>query len=68
MMDIKISTEYITLGKLLKVTDFIQTGGEAKFAVKSLEIYVNGEREDRRGRKLYVQDKIVIEGKSFTIV
>ena len=67
-MDIKISTEYITLGKLLKVTDFIQTGGEAKFAVKSLEIYVNGEREDRRGRKLYVQDKIVIEGKSFTIV
>ncbi|MEF2781708.1 MAG: S4 domain-containing protein YaaA [Clostridium sp.] len=68
MMDIKISTEYITLGQLLKVTDFIQTGGEAKFAVKSLEIYVNGEREDRRGRKLYVQDKIVIEGKSFTIV
>ena len=35
MMDIKISTEYITLGQLLKVTDFIQTGGEAKFAVKS---------------------------------
>ena len=68
MMDIMISTEYITLGQLLKVTDFIQTGGEAKFAVKSLEIYVNGEREDRRGRKLYVQDKIVIEGKSFTIV
>lgn len=67
-MDIKISTEYITLGQLLKVTDFIQTGGEAKFAVKLLEIYVNGEREDRRGRKLYVQDKIVIEGKSFTIV
>ena len=67
-MDIKISTEYITLGQLLKVTDFIQTGGEAKFAVKSLEIYVNGEREGRRGRKLYVQDKIVIEGKSFTIV
>ena len=67
-MDIKISTEYITLGQLLKVTDFIQTGGEAKFAVKSWDIYVNGEREDRRGRKLYVQDKIVIEGKSFTIV
>ncbi len=67
-MEIKISTEYITLGQLLKVTDFIQTGGEAKFAVKTLDIYVNGEKENRRGRKLYVNDKIVIEGKSFTII
>ena len=42
-MDIKITGEYITLGQLLKMTDFIQSGGEAKFAVKSLKINVNGE-------------------------
>ena len=52
-MDIKITGEYITLGQLLKMTDFIQSGGEAKFAVKSLKIKVNGEQENRRGRKLY---------------
>ena len=51
-MDIKITGEYITLGQLLKMTDFIQSGGEAKFAVKSLKINVNGEQENRRGRKL----------------
>ena len=43
-MDIKITGEYITLGQLLKMTDFIQRGGEAKFAVKSLKINVNGEQ------------------------
>lgn len=67
-MKIKINTEYITLGQLLKMTDFIQSGGEAKFAVKELSISVNGEKEDRRGRKLRVNDVIVIEGNKFTIV
>ena len=39
-MEIKINSEYITLGQLLKMTDFIQSGGEAKFAVKELSIDV----------------------------
>ena len=59
-MDIKITGEYITLGQLLKMTDFIQSGGEAKFAVKSLKINVNGEQENRRGRKLYAGDVIEV--------
>lgn len=67
-MKIKINSEYITLGQLLKMTDFIQSGGEAKFAVKELHITVNGEMEDRRGRKLRSGDVIVIEDQSFTLV
>lgn len=67
-MEIKINSEYITLGQLLKMTDFIQSGGEAKFAVKELSIKVNGEKEDRRGRKLRSQDVVVIEGKKFNII
>lgn len=67
-MKIKINTEYITLGQLLKMTDFIQSGGEAKFAVKELDIFVNNEKEDRRGRKLRTGDEIIIEGNSFNIV
>ena len=62
-MEIKVINEYITLGQLLKKADFIQSGGEAKFAVKELDITVNGEKEDRRGRKLYPNDVVVIEGK-----
>ena len=64
---IKIDTEFITLGQLLKMTDWISSGGEAKFAVKELKITVNGEREDRRGRKLYPGDQISIEDKRYTI-
>lgn len=64
---IKIDTEYVTLGQFLKMTDWIETGGQAKFAVKELDISVNGEKEDRRGRKLYPNDVIVIEGKKYQI-
>ena len=67
MEKIKIDTEFITLGQLLKIADFISSGGEAKFAVKELDITVNNENEDRRGRKLYQGDLIVIEGNEFII-
>lgn len=42
---IKIDTEFITLGQLLKMTDWISSGGEAKLAVKELKITVNGKKE-----------------------
>lgn len=64
---VKIHSEYITLGQFLKITDLIQSGGEAKFAVKTLHIFVNNEREDRRGRKLYHNDVLKVEGKVYRI-
>jgi ribosome-associated protein len=64
---IKITTEYITLGQFLKMTDWIDSGGQAKVAVKTLKIFVNDEKEDRRGRKLYPGDKVKIEAKSYVI-
>ena len=67
-MKVKINTEYITLGQFLKMTDIIASGGEAKYAVKELEIYVNDVKEDRRGRKLYPNDKVEVEGNMFFII
>ena len=64
---IKIDTEFITLGQLLKMTDWISSGGEGKFAVKELKIQVNGESENSSGRKLYPRDQISIEDKRYTI-
>lgn len=64
---VKINTDYITLGQLLKMTDWISSGGEAKAAVKSLKITVNQEAENRRGRKLYPDDIVTIETKKYTI-
>ena len=34
MKQIKISTEFVTLGQFLKLANLIQTGGEAKFYLK----------------------------------
>ena len=66
-MKIKVKDEFITLGQLLKVTDWISSGGEAKFAVKQIHITVNGENEDRRGRKLRSNDIVKIEDKTYEL-
>lgn len=67
---IKISSEqeYIELGNLLKVLGYISTGGQAKIFLNDNEVYVGGERENRRGRKIYRglavrvnKDDIVVE-------
>lgn len=69
MNEIKINTEYVTLGQLLKMTDAISSGGMAKWFLSEHEVFVNGESEDRRGRKLRHKDMINIPGVGrFTIV
>ena len=50
--------EYIELKNLLKLLDYVNSGGEVKFFVIENDIYVNGEIEKRRGRKLRSGDKI----------
>ena len=59
--------EYITLNVLLKITDLIDTGGMAKIFLQENVVYVNGEEENRRGRKLYRGDVIKVNGQAFII-
>ena len=66
-MEIKINTEFITLAQMLKMADIVQSGGQAKYAVKELDIKVNDELENRRGRKLYSGDRITVNGENYTI-
>lgn len=58
MKPIEISTEIITLGQFLKLANVIATGGMAKWFLQTKEVYVNGERETRRGRKLASGDVV----------
>ncbi len=62
MKEIQISTDIITLGQFLKLADVIQSGGMAKWFLQEYEVKVNGELENRRGRKLNVQDVVEIDG------
>ena len=64
----ELNKEYITLGQLLKIADIVSSGGEAKIALQELEITVNGEFENRRGKKLYSGDVIVIDGNKIELV
>ena len=63
----KITTDYITLQQFLKLEDIASSGGEAKVLVSQLDITVNGEKENRRGKKLYPGDEIIISGKKYTV-
>ena len=65
--NIKIDSEFITLGQFLKAADIISSGGEAKSFLAENRILVNGEEDKRRGRKLYKDDMIQIDGKRYVI-
>jgi len=60
--EIEISTEYIALGPFLKLSDCISTGGQAKFFLQETQVLINGEPDQRRGRKLYPGDKVEVKG------
>jgi ribosome-associated protein len=62
MKQIAIRTDYITLGQFLKLSDCISTGGQAKFFLQETVIHVNGQPENRRGKKLVPQDVVTVEG------
>lgn len=64
---LKPDAEFMTLNVLLKIEGIIQTGGMAKVFLMENEVLVNGELENRRGRKLYAGDKVEVDGAIYLI-
>ena len=64
---IREDEEYITLNVLLKLADIISTGGMAKIFLQENIVLVNGEEENRRGRKLYRGDVVEVDNKAFIV-
>ena len=58
MKDVKIKSVYIKLEALLKLCALTETGGEAKTAIQSGLVYVNGEVCVQRGKKLRSGDTV----------
>lgn len=67
MEEIFIYTDFVTLGQFLKLANLIQTGGEAKEFLSNHEILVDGELDNRRGRKLYDGMVVSLLNKKFVI-
>lgn len=66
-MKITIHTDYIKLDQFLKLTRIISTRGEAKSFIAENDVYVNGELEKRRGRKLRHNDEVKIGDEVYVI-
>lgn len=65
--EISIYSDYITLGQFLKLADIIQTGGEAKSFLAENTVVIDGEVDNRRGRKLRGGEIIEVLGQSYEI-
>ena len=63
-MNIFLKTEYMTLTQMLKEANIISSGGQGKWYLAENTVFVDGEPENRRGRKLYagMTDEIPGEG------
>ncbi len=55
---LKASEEYIELNSLLKIFNWVASGGEAKMVIKEGEVYVNGEQETRVRKKMRTNDVV----------
>ena len=64
---LKKDEPFITLGILLKITGLIDTGGQAKYFLSENKVLVNGEEDNRRGRKLYHNDVVEVLNQKFII-
>jgi ribosome-associated protein len=58
---------YITLAQFLKRQDLAATGGEAKHLARSGTVQVNGQAEDRPGRKLHQGDTVTVAGRTLAV-
>ncbi len=66
-MEFEITTGFIKLDSFLKGVNVVSSGGEAKEMIIEGKVRVNGEREMRRGRKLYPGDRVSLRGHEFTV-
>ena len=70
MQTIKIrhEDEFIKLGQAIKAAGLVESGVEAKIVIQDGEVYVNGEVETQRGKKLTGGEIISYKGEEIKIV
>lgn len=59
---IHLEREPITLGQLLKLAGVVGTGGGAKQLLAQGQVRVDGQVEERRGRKLFKGQEVEVGG------
>ena len=67
MEEFQLQSEYIELIRLLKLIQWVPSGGIAKLVVEDGLVFVNGEQESRKRRKLRQGDVVEFEGQAVKI-
>lgn len=60
--------DFIKLGQAIKAAHMVDSGSEAKEVIQNGEVFVNGEVDTRRGRKLVPGDIVEYNGEALEIV
>ena len=68
MQEITIKDEYIKLGQALKLAGLVGSGVEAKMLIQDGLVKVNGEVDERRGKKLYDGDVFELDGNEVKVI
>ena len=68
MEKITINSEYITLGQFLKFVGIIDCGSYAKQFLLENKVLINNEQDQRRGRKIYPGDVVVVLKKEYEVI
>jgi ribosome-associated protein len=67
-MDVPITTESIRLGQLLKFAGVVEDGAQARTAIESGLVSVNGTVEARRGRQIRPGDVVTLGAERLHVV
>ncbi|WP_069999901.1 RNA-binding S4 domain-containing protein [Cellulosilyticum sp. I15G10I2] len=67
MKEITITTEFIKLDQLMKFTNMVQSGGEAKLLIAQGLVLVNDEICTQRGKKIRSGDLVEFDGETYKV-
>ena len=67
-MDVKITTDFIRLDSLLKLSDVCASGGEAKVLIQGGGVTLNSVLCTERGKKIRENDVVTALGKTVRVV
>jgi len=67
-MVINLVGPYIKLGQALKAAHLVDYGSDAKEVIQNGEVFVNGEVDTRRGKKLVKGDVVEYNGETIEII
>ena len=66
-MEFYLKDDFIKLGQLLKAASLVENGADAKFEIQEGNVFVNGEVEYQRGKKIYKDDVVKYRDKEITV-